>query len=254
MNLEELLSQTKIEKEKLSFETMDKILKFVSKAIELNTYSISEWCSNCTEWKIKTKCDYYPWYTTEDCKCTIDNELINLSLKHLYWINKKELQKYNYRLYFWNKPWLKYLYDLIENPKNWYYFYWPPWNWKTYSAYILLYMYSITNTVFATSIQNVLEDSRPSEINKQQWLLYKKCVNVDVLLLDDVNREKTSEWVMNKMFELLNIRDKRWLVTIFTSNYPFEELSIFADKAIKSRFTWNSVKINLLGNDLRSNN
>ena len=47
-------------------------------------------------------------------------------------------------------------------------------------------MYSIKNTVFATSLQAVLEDARPSKINELQGLMYKKCEQVEVLLLDDI--------------------------------------------------------------------
>ena len=112
-------------------------------------------------------------------------------------------------------------------------------------------MYSLNQTVFANSLQAVLEDARPSNINLKQWLLYKQCEEVDVLLLDDINREKMSEWVENKLFDLLNTRDKRNLVTIFTSNYWFDSLKIFTNKALESRFMWNCLKIKLDWEDLR---
>jgi DNA replication protein DnaC len=45
-----------------------------------------------------------------------------------------------------------------------------------------------------------------------------------------------SEWVLNKLFDLLNLREKRGLTTIFTSNYSFSDLESLQDDAIKSRF------------------
>jgi len=229
------------------FLEVDKILDIAIKAIEFWEYYIEQWCSKCDKWKIKTKINYYPWYSTKDCKCTIDNVYLNKALKHLRNIDKRELFKYDYRLYTWKKPWKEYLYKILDSKKKWFYIYWPPWTWKTYSAYIMLMMYSIRKSVFASSLQSVLEDSRPPN----EWLLYKKCENVEVLLLDDIWREKMSEWVQNKLFDLLNKRDKRDLITIFTSNAGFNNLDIFSDKAIKSRFEWNCNQIKLGGYDLR---
>lgn len=251
MKLSELQSQVvPLKVQTPNFQDANEVLDIVTKAIELWLYYISWWCDKCVDWKFKTKSDYYPWYTTCDCECMVQNNYINRSLKHLQGIDKREILKYDYRLFTWKVPTKEYLYELLNRPKKWFYIYWPPWTWKTYSAYILLYMYSLHNTVFANSLQAVLEDARPPN----KWDLYKKCEKVDVLLLDDFGREKMSEWVENKLFDLLNYRDKKNLITIFTSNLWFNELNIFSNLAIKSRFEWNCNQVKLWGKDLRNNN
>lgn len=248
MNLNELMETVvPIQVRLPDFKDSDDILKIVEKAIEVDLYYLEAWCSKCNNWKMRVKSDSYPWYSTHDCECVIQNNYINTALSHLKNIDRRELLKYNYSSYIWNQPWKEYLFNMLDKDKKWYYIYWPPWNWKTYSAYIILQMYSINNTVFTSSLQAVLEDSRPPN----EWYLYKKCEFVDVLMLDDFGREKMSEWVENKLFDLLNNRDKKNLVTIFTSNRNIWEGLIFSDKAIQSRFLWNCNTLNLTGKDLR---
>lgn len=248
MNLKDLMEQTPtIEVRIPNFEDTDKILTIVSKAIEFWQYYIEQWCENCKDWKIKVKSDWYPWYTTHDCECVVQNKYINDSLASLKKIDNRELLKYNYNWYIWKRPWKEYLFNILDSTKKWFYFHGEPWVWKTYSAYIMLYMYSINNSVFAESLQSVLEDSRPPN----EWFLYKQCESVDILVLDDIWREKMSEWVENKLFDLLNKRDKRNLVTIFTSNIDMQNLKSSWDLALKSRFLGNCNKIQLNGEDKR---
>ena len=253
MNLNELLNSEKPKIEITPFLEVDSILQIVSKAIDLWLDKIEYWCEKCKYWiiQIQNNTTDFPYYKEVLCECRKQIGLVNNSLYNLKNIDSRELQKYNYNNYTWSKPWKEYLYNLFQNDKKWIFLYWPPWTGKTYSAYIMLYLASSDKSVFATSLQAVLEDARPN--NDNQWGLYKKCETVDVLVLDDYWREKISEWVQNKLFDLLNLREKRGQLTIFTSNYSFDNLESLKDPAMKSRFEWGCLKIHLWGDDLRLN-
>lgn len=48
--------------------------------------------------------------------------------------------------------------------------------------------------------------------------------NADVLLFDDIGAEKTSEWFRNNIFfSILNVREQKAKLTLFTSNLTIEE-------------------------------
>ena len=49
-------------------------------------------------------------------------------------------------------------------------------------------------------------------------------LNVDLLILDDVGKERVTEWRLEKLFEILNNRYENNLPIVFTSNYSLEVL------------------------------
>lgn len=48
---------------------------------------------------------------------------------------------------------------------------------------------------------------------------------VDMLIIDDLGKEKISEWVLEKLFVIINNRYNNYLPVIITTNYDKEELS-----------------------------
>ena len=56
------------------------------------------------------------------------------------------------------------------------------------------------------------------------------------LVLDDLGTSKTTDWVLEQLYLLINTRYEFMLPTIFTSNYSLDELSIhLGDERIPSR-------------------
>lgn len=51
-----------------------------------------------------------------------------------------------------------------------------------------------------------------------------KYVYVDVLILDDIAVEKSSEWAYSSLYWIINQRMQKNKITIITSNFPLEEL------------------------------
>lgn len=88
--------------------------------------------------------------------------------------------------------------------------------------------------------------------------LYSSC---DLLVIDDIGKNTSSDFRVDVLFDVLDARDKEQLPTIFTSNWmagdqlirrllPKDDDSDAAN-AIVSRIIGNSIMVNLLGKDER---
>ncbi|NLN48637.1 MAG: ATP-binding protein [Clostridiales bacterium] len=65
-------------------------------------------------------------------------------------------------------------------------------------------------------------DNDVEKLNEQQ--IIDIFSNVDLLILDDVGKERVTEWRLEKLFEILNNRYENNLPIVFTSNYSLEVL------------------------------
>lgn len=54
--------------------------------------------------------------------------------------------------------------------------------------------------------------------------LYQRLSKCDLLILDDLGKEKTSEWVVELIYAIINTRYEDMRPVIITSNYTMEEL------------------------------
>lgn len=70
--------------------------------------------------------------------------------------------------------------------------------------------------------------------------VYRSC---SLLVLDDIGSQKTGEWQNQELFRLINSRLSDGLITIFTSNYPVDELNV--DERIKSRILRQSIVLQM---------
>lgn len=83
-----------------------------------------------------------------------------------------------------------------------------------------------TGVKFATSM-NILAEIRRTYDNDSEYTesqLLDALVTTEVLVVDDFGTEKTTQWVQDKFYQIINNRyvDKR--ITIFTSNMPINQL------------------------------
>lgn len=62
-----------------------------------------------------------------------------------------------------------------------------------------------------------------------------KLGSIPVLILDDVAKEKPSEWVQTQYFRILDARYRAKLPTLFTSNCSFDEIGEKLGEAVMSR-------------------
>lgn len=76
--------------------------------------------------------------------------------------------------------------------------------------------------------------------------IYREC---DLLVLDDIGTQISKEWQQQEMFRLINSRLSNGLITIFTSNYPPEQLNV--DDRTKSRIEKASVVLQMPEESIR---
>jgi DNA replication protein DnaC len=90
-----------------------------------------------------------------------------------------------------------------------------------------------------TSLMAELRSSQFSEDRSNFEQRIEKLINVDVVIFDDVGKEKPTGWVQDQYFRIVDGRYNNKKATGFTSNYEFDELekrfSEFGE-AIVSRF------------------
>lgn len=75
--------------------------------------------------------------------------------------------------------------------------------------------------------------------------------NVRLLVFDDIGAEKSSEWVQETLFVLINHRYEQMLPTILTTNYSLDELDVRIGKRITSRLIEMCRCIRMEGEDWR---
>ena len=73
----------------------------------------------------------------------------------------------------------------------------------------------------------------------------------DLLILDDLGKEKRSEWTDQILYEIVNSRYMSKKPIIITTNYSAKELSNKLDKSVVSRLLEMSAFINMQGKDYR---
>jgi DNA replication protein DnaC len=72
-----------------------------------------------------------------------------------------------------------------------------------------------------------------------------------LLIIDDIGAEKPTDWVMEQLYRIINMRYNEILPTIFTSNYSLKDLSEKIDGRIPSRIVEMCEIVELTGKDKR---
>lgn len=93
-----------------------------------------------------------------------------------------------------------------------------------------------TNDLLTQIKSTYNRESEQSEVD-----LLNKIKHVEILILDDFGAEKTTEWVDQKLFEIVNDRYVEGKITIYTSNYTPNELT--CDRRIRDRIIGTSYMV-----------
>ena len=91
--------------------------------------------------------------------------------------------------------------------------------------------------------------SELTDFSKETADKYKKC---DLLVVDDIGKEKSTDWKSEKLFEIINARYEDYLPTIFTTNLPPNKLKELFGDAVFSRVVETCEYIPLKGIDWRT--
>lgn len=77
-------------------------------------------------------------------------------------------------------------------------------------------IFTVTPTLISELLSSQFDDSLNSKIYKLS--------TVEVVIFDDLGREKPSEWVRSQYYKIIDARYSNYLPTLFTSNYSFDEI------------------------------
>jgi DNA replication protein DnaC len=80
----------------------------------------------------------------------------------------------------------------------------------------------------------------------------ERLYNADLLIMDDLGKEKYTEWAAEQLFSLLDNRYRDCKPVIVTTNYTPQQLSNRVDEAIMSRLIGTCALIGMNGQDYRT--
>lgn len=91
------------------------------------------------------------------------------------------------------------------------------------------------------------------EFNGGKAVYLEQMKNVDMLVLDDIGKEKQTEWSRSIMFAVINYRYEHLLPIVMTSNLSSKGLEEYLGGAIWSRFCEMCAGVQTRGTDYRQN-
>lgn len=141
-------------------------------------------------------------------------------------------------------------YTKIDAYKNWAYISGEVGVGKTHIAVALAQLFLLKKqAVYFTNVAKLLDDLRPDSENKTK--IMQKVLTSKILILDDIGKEKLSEWVAEKLFIIINERYAWDRKTILTSNVSIEELFKNSNYPVYSRIVGKSILFYISGKDKR---
>lgn len=128
------------------------------------------------------------------------------------------------------------------------------WAFKIANYYIRKVVASsnLDNEVVYVNCPQFLEQLRSNYNTPQEGFaqLKDRLLTCNLLILDDIGSEKPSEWVSERLYDIINTRYSEMKTIIYTSNYTPKELSVRLGDRIGSRVTGSTV-VELKGLDRR---
>ena len=117
------------------------------------------------------------------------------------------------------------------------------------------------SVIFGSTIKlfGIIKKSYNNEIEENESKIISRFINCDVLIIDDLGKEKPSEWVLEKLYYIINERYEHNKPIIITTNFSENQLiDIFSFgknkssiKAIMSRLNEICLTVKIFDNDYR---
>ena len=89
------------------------------------------------------------------------------------------------------------------------------------------------------------------EFNGGRSVYLQQMKTIDMLVLDDIGKEKQTEWSQSIMFDVINYRYEHLLPIIITTNLTHEALAKYLGGAVWSRLCEMCVGVTTVGSDYR---
>lgn len=207
-------------------------------------------CNKCKNGYIYIPKEVGIGYVFEICNCYAEAESFKKSRELLQKSNISPRLIKRYNLTDWESPRelnFEKLLSFIDNEEvegNWLFLHGNAGTGKTYMSIILAWVALLREkSVYFSDVVSLLEDLRPT--NPDAHLVLNKCKAADILILDDIGHEKSSQWVRERLYLIINNRYNGGKITIFTSNFPLENLRTTVSEAVYSRVKGESLEIHL---------
>lgn len=117
------------------------------------------------------------------------------------------------------------------------------------------------SVIFGSTIKlfGIIKKSYNNEIEENESKIISEFINCDVLIIDDLGKEKPSEWVLEKLYYIINERYEHSKPIIITTNFNENQLiDIFtvgknksSIEAIMSRLNEICLTVRIFDNDYR---
>ena len=210
-------------------------------------------CKECKDGYIRVYNDNGYRYKNKICSCLVEWESLKYSRKLLEESNIPERPKKFFRLGNWEEndgmdfELLKSIIESEGEEENWLFLYGNAGTGKTYASIILAQIAIMKEmSVYFVNVTNLLDLLRPNmQDESQPQKVMKQCEKVDVLILDDIGHEKSSQWVRERLYRIINDRWNSGKITVFTSNFNIEHLKDTVSPAVYSRVKGESLEVEM---------
>jgi len=102
-------------------------------------------------------------------------------------------------------------------------------------------------STFSDHLEHIREEY--DHTGKKEYLAKMK--TVPMLVLDDVGKERKTEWTQNILFDVINYRYEHLLPVIITTNFSYDDLANYIGDAVFSRLYEMGSAIATRGKDYR---
>lgn len=90
-------------------------------------------------------------------------------------------------------------------------------------------------SVFCHNVPELLDMMRAGYKDGSYDMLLNDLMNVELLVLDDLGAQATTDWTAEKLYEIVNARSRRTLPMVVTTNYNLDDENCGIDPRILSR-------------------
>lgn len=81
--------------------------------------------------------------------------------------------------------------------------------------------------------------------------LLRKLQDIDLLVLDDIGVERPTEWVLEKLFQILDGRMRNMRETVYTSNLNFDRMKAHLGERVMERVKYQTWDVEVGGRNIR---
>ena len=118
------------------------------------------------------------------------------------------------------------------------------------------YIFLTNNKVAFVNAKKIIDSLRNllyEKLNDDYDVIKHNLLDVSFLVIDDIGNEKITDWSKEEIYDIIDARYQKGLLTIFTSDYSIDELKeLYGKKDLKNRKLFSrlesySTEIELLG-------